>query len=368
MTFFQRLGELIRGGVSDPPTSFSFAMIRPAAAGGAGGRPLTPDQCYLQVSIAAMRLHDQRFLHKVYHPVVHSFTGLTFAGKGRTDVPFVAGPSKLSELDTGSETLIISRNVVVLRPTPYLGGNVDLAIALCAAESKDYLANLLGILGDLSGVVGGSALSSGLAVVDPLKGAAEKLLGMGDTVQLKLGLIHSFESGAPVADGAHPNPSAVALLDGYYAFARIDASQNFAPWFVFEDGQLKVEYRDGQRRPVAEDHVVFRISRLDALDDWEGLPALDTAADEVKKIAARDGLGEAFQKAFARFKIAVIESDDLLEVDRVRIIEAVRADAARYADSPPVKTLDGGAPSALEEARALAPSLDDARGRSAASL
>jgi hypothetical protein len=333
MSAWDAVKSVIGKGLRDQAQPRTFTMVKPENAGGVGGNPIEPHRCYVKVSIARMQLKDARFLHKVYYPIVHSFVELSRQGADRVTIPYVAGPAQLSDLAKGSEEVVLAKNVDVCGPAPYIGGEINVAIGLCAAVAKDYLDNLLGVLGSLSGVVGGTALTSALNVIEPLKSSAESLLGRSDDVQLKVGLINTFSpTGVASADGGNTNQG--QLLDGFYALVNVDEAEAYGPRLHFEDGQL-LRVDGDQRRPITEDHLVFQISQYDAMPDWSRFPALAAVRLAVLKAAATEGLeGDDYRKQFGAFKGAVLENADLVASDRVIIIRGLEEEAKAYAGGP----------------------------------
>jgi len=352
----------------------TFAMVAPEHAGGIGGRPVRPREAYVQVRMKLMRLQYDGFVTKRFYPVVHSFVDMSRKGAGRLTVPYVAGPGQLAELDTGQQQVIVSKNVDLIGPTPYIGGTVNVALGLCAAEAKDYLDNLVGVMGSISSVIGTNPLTAVLPMIEPLKGAAEAFLGLDGQVQLKLGVTNGFAeapASAPAPDQAAPAPAPAPnldgsnLFDGIYAVVGVDENQGWGPWLHWENGQLRVEMSGVGVQPVTLDHIVFELTQASEMPDWERMPDLNARAEAVMTIAARDGVdASGYRDAFAALKIAVIESPDLIDSDRVRIVRGVEARAKQLALGTPAPDgalgLQGAGP-ALARAVRSGPSVEDAR-------
>ena len=339
--------------------SQTFDRIPPENAGDVGGLPLVANECYVEVKLSRMHLRYDGFLNKEYYPLAHSFVELAREGSDRVIVPCVAQPKQLSTAaGEGNEDLIVVQNIPLMGPTPYIGGAVSVAIGLCAAERRDYLDDLLGVLGSLSGIVGGTALTGALNVIAPLKEGAESLLRLSDKVQLRLGVINGF---SPTTGGRSGDES--ALLDGYYAVIGVDERENNGPLLQFRNNQLLVEYKDSGIRPVTQDHLVFEIIQHDVLADWSRIPGLYAARQKVHDAAINKGLdSDAYRHAFGAFKLAIVASADLTAADRVIIVDAMAKQAEQFANYPPVD-LHGPADPAtvLAEMAALGLSLSEAR-------
>lgn len=368
---WETVKSLFSSGLREESRPRSFAMIQPDRAPGISGRPIPANRCYVKVTLARMQLRDSRFLNKEYYPLVHSFVELSRQGADRVTVPFVAGPAQLSDLGKGEEQVILAKNVDLIGPTPYIGGNLNVAIGLCAAVAKDYLDNLLGVLGSISGVVGGTALTSALNMIEPLKSGAESLLGMSKQVKLKVGLVNGFSPTATGGGGVTVNSDEHQLLDGYYALVNIEESSGFGDWLHFTDGQLLVEYANGDRLPVKEDHLVFQISQYDSMPDWNRIPGLNEARLAVLDAAIKDGLDSAnYAERFAAFKSLVAGNADLVASDRLIILKGLESEASDYAQGKAPIELHGNldAAEALAATAARGPSVNDAWELAASSL
>lgn len=314
----------------------TFGMIKPSRADGFGGTEITPNEAYVTVAVTRMQLTYGRELFKEYYPVVHSFIEMDREGSDSPIVPFVAGPGQLAELTRSNESRIVFGNIPVLGPTPYIGGDLKLAAALCAVESKDYLDNLLGVLGSISGIVGGTALSTALTFIEPLKAGAEKLLGMSDDVEVKVGLVHNFGQGSTEIPGGGTGGS--ALVDGYFAVVNVDEKLDWGRWLHLIGGRLHVEYKDGAILPVEQDHAVIKISQNPTLPQWSRIKGLDELRKSVLGAALDDGLkSDDYREALGAFKKAVIANGDLVRSDRVAIVRGIEKEAADYATDPPVE-------------------------------
>ncbi len=368
---WETIKSLFSSGLREESKPRTFAMIKPERAPGSSGRALPEGQCYVKVTLARMQLRDSRFLNREYYPVVHSFVELSRQGADRVTVPFIAGPAQLSDLGKGEEQVILAKNVDLIGPTPYIGGNLNIAIGLCAAVAKDYLDNLLGVLGSISGVVGGTALTGVLSVIEPLKDGAESLLGMSAQVKLKVGVVNGFSPTTARDTGGSANANEYQLLDGYYALINVDENNGIGDWLYFEDGRLLAEYDTGERLPVHEDHLVFRISQYESMPDWSRIPGLNKIRTAVIDAAINEGLNsKAYQEQFAAFKRNVVANADLVKADRVRIVQGLEDEASEFArgEAPVELHAEADPGQTLAATAARGPSVRDAWSISLSSL
>jgi hypothetical protein len=340
-------------------------MIAAERAGNRGGSPIEPKKAYIQVRLRRMRLQYAGFLHKEFYPVVHSFIDLSRKGANRVTLPYVAGPGQLAELDKGEEQVIISQNVDLIGPTPYIGGTVNVAVGLCAAQAKDYLGNLVGVLGSLSTVLGTNPLTSVLTIVEPLKGAAESFLGLDGQVQIKIGRSNGFAEPKKSRRAASTDGDESVLTDGLYALVNVPEKDGWGPHLHWADGELRIAFNDGTVRPVENDYLVFEITQSPEMPDWNRLPDLNKKAENVLTVAAKDGIeSDGYHEAFAALKVAVIESADLIDSDRVRIIRGTQKQAKDLAEGVPARRglgVRGRRGTALARAVTAGPSIEEAR-------
>jgi hypothetical protein len=310
----------------------TFQLIRPERAGNVGGNPITAGSSYVSLSVARMRLKYGGVLWKDFYPMVHSFVELAREGANEVTVPFVSSSLFEDQRDTGR---IIAQNFDLLRPTPYIGGNLNVAVGLFAAEERDYLKNLVDVLGSLSGLIGGTTISGALNILNPLKSGAEALLGMSDGLQMKIGIVNSFRpDAAPLRPGAFDEHQ---LVDGLYALVNVAEKENYGPWLSFENGVLTVEYKGGRHQEVDQDYLVLRIAQSDEMTEWARIPGLYEARKSILATVINDGMeNDSYRKAWASFKSSLVQNADLLKTDRARIILSLQAEAESYAAKPPV--------------------------------
>jgi hypothetical protein len=276
---------------------------------------------YLTITVARMQLEYSRLGWATYYPAVQSYVELSRYGANEITIPSIAGPEQLASEGARSASLVLVRDVPVLTATPYLGGPVRVAIGLFATKSNDYMNNLLSILESVSGVIGGASLTAALDVIEPLKAGVEALFGLNEDVALQVGVETSFE---PVATG-------------YYAIVDAPGLTSFR----YRDGKLYSVNPDKGLTEVTQDHVVFKIGKVEHMDQWAKIPGLYAAQQKVIEAASSvKGLGsDEYRDHLGAFKVAVSGNADLVDRDRHDIIAGLIETAKRYAEgNAPVTT------------------------------
>lgn len=358
MSILDTLKALIRHGAREQAVQRIVTHLPPERAGGVGGNPLTPNECYMKISLTRMRNRDKRVLTKDYYPTLHSFVTMSVAG-GVAELPVVASPDKLAELDPGNVDRAQQRVFVLCPVTPYIGGDVGLAAGLFAVKERDLLKDFLDVLGAMSGVVAGAEIKAALGVIEPLKGGMEKILNLEDT-PLLIGLVTTLleqPDGGTIED---PTDIVEHLRDGYYAVVSRADDPIVASQLELHDGQLQLG-----GAPIEDDYFIVHVEQLPEFEDWAKIADLDEAAANVLEAAAKEGLdAKEYKEAFTELRVAVIHAHrSLIHSDQVRILTGIQAQAEDFARTgPPIEALAGRQPGkTIADAVQRAPSIQQAR-------
>jgi len=309
--------------------------IGPDRAEDEGGQVPEAAESYLQLYVARAHLRNVREGWKGYFPVVQTSVRLAAPG-GAREIPYIVGSDDFQSL--GKKDELFFRDVSATPPIPYLGGSVNLIAGVIAVVKNDYAKELIGLLGSISSVVGGQALTTALGVIEPLKSGVEGLLRLGDK-QLKVGVITDLSS----------NKRKPTLLSGYYAVVDLPESPDLLSSLCVKNDKLM---RDGSE--IKEDYLLLRLDVLDALgrEEWRKFLSLEKLATKVREAAAEE---RSYQTPFRAFKVGVQMSDGLIASDKIRIIKGLEAEADEIAGKKrtPSRRLGGSLK--------LAPSPDAAR-------
>lgn len=267
---------------------------------------LGPKECYLRIWLNDMYLAHKRVLYQTRCPIVHASCRFNYASSQR-DLRLVVGPRQSEHLGSALNHMV-NLNYPLLGPVPYIGGDVELLIALMAMEVTDYGNQLLDVLGILSQLTGRGELKAALPFLQPLKQGAEGLFGM-QGLKAHLGMHDTFSAG-----DSSPN----RLISGYRVV--IDKTEdNIDPGTLWvREGRLLSGPDLESARPFkGSDYFLLYLEKVDARgDDISSIrEAWDTTIE--KAIQSND---QEVDLALSAFKAAVLKSPDLICKDREKRI------------------------------------------------
>lgn len=140
-----------------------------------------PEEGYFSVRLSEMRLTDERrWLHDIT-PAVFVIGEYDYNGE-RVRKPCFVSNRLLGDLghriDAGKLRVNFA-NKLVLGPTPYAGGDVELFVGLFQTATEERLTAMFGVFETLFGKIGGP-VTAGIALVREVLPAMLKCLGAGD--------------------------------------------------------------------------------------------------------------------------------------------------------------------------------------------
>jgi hypothetical protein len=300
-----------------------------------GGGDVRPHEDYVRVWLADMFLAKDQQWFRSHFPAVTASVRLNYAGRPEQEFTRlvrppenVRGPGQFS-------------NFALTPLLPYRGGQVEVAGGLTALKGESSLVAGLGILQDLSSLVG-PPLTQALGIAGKVASGVDALLDATE---------------GPVLLGTHEGFGAAGgggqvLRSGYLVCIG-------APHGTFAAGQLDITtagLEAGGAPLEGYDSFVLRIERRATRDDWR-FPSFDELLRRaVDALRARDH--SAFD-AFRRGAIAeAFNSPDLTRADRKLVAENL-AEELRDAE-------EGGLGLAAEDAPTLAAVME--RGASAEAM
>jgi len=269
------------------------------------------DKVYIRIKLVQMFLGQDRVWTSTRAPVVHAFPRFLYHN-GYEEVPVIIGPGKLKEaLGDQPYQRMVSMNQTVIGPVPYLGGDLDVVIALFAFETKDYADEFLDLLDTISGVVPVTGLSTAITVIRPMEQGLKKMIDVGD-LKLQIGVQDTFAN--PVNSGAQ-NP-----LCSQYRCLIARQEEDLDPDRLWLTGSgLRLD-RNGKPGELLKncDYFVFKIEVL-SYRDWREIKTLGALWNKVQEVIST-GNRERIKEAFEQFKWSVLGCGDLLMSDRIRTV------------------------------------------------
>lgn len=287
--------------------SIDFVLSDRLAGKSSGLDDLVPDETYISVRIARLRLPYTRtkVVDKVYG-VVHAFAHFSSAEGKSVELAATTMPSRLANVDSKNLQNVISIDKLVIGPTPWSGGDFDLEMGLFSVVSENLAGPFLETMSKLSETVGVAFAAAAKPYVDIVKLGVEKMTSAAGTVMLEVGLDQTFSK---------PTPGSYALVAENVA--EIDISKlSLDPI----DGKLLLDGHHYTRRP----YVVFTIEATDQRSDWGQIPELSKAYAAIKDAIRANDQTRA-EQAFTSFSREARLSPDLLKTDGERLIAKVKA-------------------------------------------
>ncbi len=275
--------------------------------------PIMPDRSYLRVKLTHMYLEYERVWTQNRVPVVHAYPRFDSC-QGRMDMPVIVGPSKLKAEDGQHLHRVMTLNQTVLGPIPYIGGDLELILALFAAPTENYADDFFELLGDLSALVPSVGLKGVAAVIHPIENGLEKMAGLGDTIQL--GVQDTF-SNPTAGDVVNPLMSGYRVLVGH-SEKEIDPH---SLWVTHDGIRLDKNGAPGDLLTSC-DYLVFRIECI-AERDWRELDTLNSNWRRVETaVETCQGKTDGIETAFKMFGYDLIGCGDLQISQRTKVLQA----------------------------------------------
>lgn len=285
---FVRTGPLLFGNQSPAPTA------------------LPSGECYLSVRVASLRLPNTR--EKVFdklYGIVHAFADLPSAAGAHIQFAAATMPSKLAGVDPVNLQNVLTINKLVVGPTPWNGGDLNLQIGLFSVVSENLAGPFLDTMTKLSDTVGVAFAGAAKPYVDTLKFGVEALTRATGTVKLEIGLDETF---SPLTTG---NFAIVAAPVGRLAGKTLSLDPT--------DKKLLVNGAHYTEKP----YLVFSFESSQERSDWGEIPELKAAYGAIRDAVVGNDQTKA-KSTFEAFERLAKFSPDLTATDAARLVVKVR--------------------------------------------
>lgn len=270
--------------------------------------PISPADSYVSVRVASLRLPNTRdkVFNKIYG-LVHAFADLS--SSAGTNVQFAAAtmPNKLAGVDPINLQNVLTIDKIVVGPTPWNGGSLNLQIGLFSVVSENLAGPFLDTMTKLTETVGVSFAAAAKPYVDTLKFGVQALTRAAGSVKLEIGLDEAF---TPPATGYF---AIVAEAVGKLAGRKLSLDA--------ADKKLLVDGAHYTEKP----YLIFSIESGAQRDNWGEIPELKTAYAEISDDVRKNDQTKA-REAFQTFRRLALFSPDLTRADAKRLVAAVDAD------------------------------------------
>jgi hypothetical protein len=278
--------------------------------------PLEPGGSYLRLWLSEMFLTRRVAWGREWFPAVHSEIRLQFGGQ---DAAFskIAQPPR-DRLGEG-----VRLNYRLTELIPFNGGVVEIEAALLGLKGADYLGAAIGVLQQFSGLIS-PPLGPAISIAQTLASSTRDLLSATQ------GNIHLGFHQELISAGA----GGAVLRPGYLAVLLAEAGEIIPDRLFVREGRLLYSRGPGQQPSSLQgyDYMLLRVEGRKERDDWRlsdiqdplsvaGQALLEAPPNTVKADAYRTvALAAAWQ------------SPDLAQLDRRRVVQAIKAELAELAD------------------------------------
>jgi hypothetical protein len=270
--------------------------------------PISPHDDYLSVRVSSLRLPNtrQQVFNKVYG-LVHAFAELSSAAG--TNVQFAAAtmPNKLAGVDPSNLQNVLTIDKIVVGPTPWNGGSLNLQIGLFSVVSENLAGPFLDTMTKLTETVGVTLSAAAKPYIETLRFGVQALTRAAGSVKLEIGLDEGF------------TPPAT----GYFALVA-EAVGKLAGKTLTLDPADKKLLVDGMHY-IDKPYLIFSIERTQERDNFGEIPELKTAYAEINDGVQKNDRDKA-KSAFETFRRLALFSPDLTRPDANRIAAAINDD------------------------------------------
>ncbi len=309
--------------------------------------PLEPGGSYFRLWLSEMFLTKRVAWGKEWFPAVHGEVRLQFGGQSAS-FSRVARPPR----DRLGEGVRLDYRLTEL--LPYNGGVVEIETALLGLKGADYLGAAIGVLQQFSNLIS-PPLGQTISLAQTL------VTGTRDLLSATQGNVHLGFHQELVSAGA----GGAVLRPGYLAVILAEPGEISPDRLSVRDSRLLYRQAPGQepRNLTGYDYMLLRVEGRKERDDWrlrDIQDPLSTAGQALLESPPNTVKADAYRTVALA---AAWQSPDLAQLDRRRVVQAIKAELAELADEPAGAV--GGAARTLGQivsARAMGRAQSDALG------
>jgi hypothetical protein len=297
--------------------------------------PLQGGAVYIRVFLKSFRIVDVREGWTKFYGAVHSFISVPKIGGGTSAFHTFTSPDELHNLDPKHLDRVITLNIPLFGPVPYVGGDLDFKVGLFSIKAADLSGPFLDVVSSIAKAAGYSYyISAAMPFVDTLKKGIDALTDTDQDSRLEIGLSTTYNT----------------PTTGYYAVVRADKGQLDTSQLRVDNSEHLVDDASGQA--ISDfPYLVFTVETTTERSDWADIPDLKQAYADLTAVVNDDKSGQPeIQAAFTRFRRKVKSSVDLIPADTENLLSKVKQriqDITGYAPSLTTKFAAGSRPKAL---------------------
>lgn len=282
-----------------------------------------PQQHYFTVRVNEMFLSDQRKWMREIEPMVFCLSTYIY-GEQEIDNPFIVGRNLLKTNMEGTSEGMVFHDTRVAGIHPYSGGRLVVSIALCQATTKDYLADSLGFIENVSRIFNANITSL-----------------IGNYLQIAKVVIDGIDN---LLDS-----KAVEPLFGFRLEFDRDANDQFSPgyfvmidksgkeWdenkFFVKDNRLLYGASVATAKPFRQDeYVLFSVTKSNERGDIKILPVYQSYKKILEELKVKEVTQDKKDKIKDMLRVLNIEmqmSPDLTEPQALSLFEKYINDVSK---------------------------------------
>lgn len=270
------------------------------------GKPVVPDECYIELYVESLRLEKARRFATTFHGVIYSFTSLARTGANRVERASVTKPQNLASLDANNLDRVITVSKRLMGAIPWRGNPMGLELGLFSVKSGNLLTPLVDYVSKISSKAGIAAVTK----LDPFLPLITEGLDMiaGQTADTEIELAIDTD---------------LSLVESRVCALIAKPKNAFDAATVTIDPQDRKLLQDG--KPLDAAYCVFSIRTTDRNPDWGEITALrESYADFIRAIGS--GRHKEAEEALAGFNRQVVVTPDLIAADKDRLKAKAKAD------------------------------------------
>ena len=298
MNWFGKVIEKVKGRSA---TTWTFVDNIPDPGLGLTGKPIDPDNCYIEIFVESLRLKQARRFATSFHGVVYSFVRLAQDGMEDAELAAISKPDKLANLDPTNLDRVITVSNRITGALPWRGGTLGLEIGLFSVKQGNLISPVLDYVTRVSEAGGISFIGQVKPFLPLITAGMDLIAGQTEDAVIEVALdtdMHLTESRL-CAIVAVPADS----------FDRTKLSLDPADRTLLLDG-----------KPLQEAYCVFSIRRTEQKADFGAIPEIRTAWEGLRTEIKGNDKNRAGE-ALAAFKRTVTVSPDLIQSDGERLIK-----------------------------------------------
>jgi hypothetical protein len=300
------LNDLIGNVAGAAPTDWTLFDNMPDPGLGIAGKPLAPDQCYIEVYVESLRLEKARRFASSFNGVIYSFTSMARQGSDRAELASVTKPQHLATLDANNLDRVITVSKRIMKAMPWRGDPFGIELGLFSVKSGNLLTPLIDFVAKVSGKAGISMVTKLDPFLPLITEGLDIIAGQKEDTEIELAI-----------------DTDLSLSDSRLCALIAEPKGTISPAGLAIDPEDRKLLLNG--RPLQTGYCVFSIRSSGRNPDWGAIPALQASyADFTRAIVS--GKHKEAEEALAAFNRQLIVCPDLISDDKDRLRKKVNAD------------------------------------------